>query len=90
MPGTALWRQLRGVDADWTVEVAMQANILHVLQVANWQRGADAREGKARKNYPTRILPPSQQDKPGKGKGRAVSAAQLIEFQKRTRARGET
>jgi hypothetical protein len=85
MPGTAVWRQLRGADADWTVEVALMARAAHTLEVANWQRGADAKEGRARKNFPRPILSPSQQEQEAAKKARPVqSVGRLLQFKKRT------
>jgi hypothetical protein len=85
MPDTSTWRLMRGLDADWTVEVAMQANILHALQVANWQRGADAKEAKARKHYPQPLMSPSERAKKTAAAARpAESIGRLLQFKKRT------
>jgi len=80
MPGTALWRQLRGVDADWTVDVALLARATHALEVANWQRGADPKEGRQKKFFPPPILSPGEQVKKAKPK---QSVGKLLEFRAR-------
>jgi hypothetical protein len=81
-PGTAIWRDLRGADADWTLDAALMARAIYALEVANWQRGADEKEAKKPTRYPTPILPPSERAAAAPVKSRP-KLAQLLQFYNR-------
>jgi hypothetical protein len=80
MPGTALHRAVAGEYEDWSNTNVLLARAVHALEVANWQRGADEKEGKSLANYPAPIqlpgqepwVPPNQDRKRFGGPGRPI------------------
>jgi len=61
-PQTALWRRAAGPVADWSLQVPpLLARAVHAIESGNWQRGADEKEGRAKRLYPKPILLPGQQ-----------------------------
>ena len=48
--------------ADWSLQVPpLLARAVHAIESGNWQRGADEKEGRAKRLYPKPILLPGQQ-----------------------------
>lgn len=62
-PATATWRKAAGPAAQWPNHIApLIARAVFALEVANWQRGADEKEAKARRNFPDLVLLPGQSE----------------------------
>jgi hypothetical protein len=87
-PSSRLWVGIAGEWAPWAAPLktnVLLARLTHAVEVANWQRSADEKEGKAKSRYPEPIYLPGQEPrrKPGTDTKRFGTARMSIEAMKR-------